>query len=190
VFGLETQLAEEIECDDGNGNEAIPLGGRVAGGSGVPDGNEVFLEGTDGVLDRVVAAVGVGGSELEVIAMGAQEGLELVGGFIVKALVPGWKTFCREFGVDCLVGAEERGARAIEEGLSEDEIAVMVVGDHDVAIAGGRGDKVGAGLVRGEGAGGDGNGPEEHNVGALAFIIFAESRVSIRCYDVSWWILS
>jgi hypothetical protein len=61
-------IMEEIECDDGIGNEAIPLGGRVAGGSGVPDRNEVFLEGTDGALGGV-AAVGVGGSELEVNAM-------------------------------------------------------------------------------------------------------------------------
>jgi hypothetical protein len=70
----------------------------------------VFLEGTDGALGGV-ATVGVGGGELEVNAVGAEEGLlELVGGFVVEALVSGWKTFGGEFGVDGLVASEERGA--------------------------------------------------------------------------------
>jgi hypothetical protein len=97
--------------------------------------NDVILEGVDGTFSGV-GAVNAGGYELEVDVLVAEELLEGRGALVVKALELGAKASVYKAVVDGLVRFEDGGARLAWHRFDVDRVAVVVVQDEQLRVAG------------------------------------------------------
>eukprot|EP00980_Cylindrotheca_fusiformis_P000017 scaffold5_cov98-Cylindrotheca_fusiformis.AAC.4 len=97
--------------------------------------HEVVFEGPDGSFGGI-ATMDSRWGQLEVDVFLADVFLENGAGFIVKALELGSESAGYQEGVKLLVGSQVFGGCLVEERFGEDRVAVKIVEDHDVAVAG------------------------------------------------------
>ena len=153
---VDARAAKKVEGLEGLGEKAVP---KVEGKGGIgaaEAGDEVVFERSDCTFGGI-PAMHVGRSELEVDVVGDHETLEGGGGFVVQALEEGAEAARGQGFVGALESGEDFVAGLASHGLDMDVVAVVVVEDQHVGVAGaGRLDeatsKVGEELACGGGA--------------------------------------
>ena len=157
---VDARPAKKVEGLEGLGEKAVP---KVEGKGGIGTAqacDEVVLERSDRTFGGVTA-MNVGRSELEVDVVVDHEALEGGGCFVVQALEEGAKAArCQGF-VGALESGEDFVAGLASHRLDMNVVAVVVVEDQHVGVAGaGRLDEA-AGEIGKELAGGGGAVGEE-----------------------------
>ena len=132
--GVDIGFAEEIEGENGVGDEAAPEVERESGVNTGEAGDKVGFEGVDCFFSRVCAVV-VGGGELMLDIFTFEEGAERCGAFVVGDLEGGFETAFLELIEDGTVATQQFAGGAGLQGLGEDGIRVLDEGNHDVFVA-------------------------------------------------------
>lgn len=134
-FWVDAGAAEEIEGQDALRKESVPQVEREICVGGAQRGDQMIFERADGALGGV-ASMNSGWDELEVDGFVFHELFHLVGALVVEALDFGLKACLDEAGMDEFVGSEDGGSCPVWHGFCVDGIAVVVVEDEDVIVAG------------------------------------------------------
>jgi hypothetical protein len=145
-LGVDARATEKVEGKNSLWEEAIPEVEGEIRVSAAEAGNEVVFKGTNGALGSV-CAMHAGRDELKVDGFVAQKLFESGGAFVVEALELGAEAGVDEAIVDGFVGSEDGGGCFAGHGFSMDGIAVVVVQQEKLCVAGAGGDDEAAGLV-------------------------------------------
>jgi hypothetical protein len=143
---VEAGATHEVESEDGLWEQAVPQVEREVGVGAAQASNEVVLEGANGAFGRI-GAVKTRRDELEVDVLVEEELLESSGALVVEALELGAEASANEPIVDGLVRGEDGGAGLAGHGLGVDGVAVVVIQDEELGVAGAGGEDEAARLV-------------------------------------------
>jgi hypothetical protein len=114
--------------------------------SGAKAGNEVIFPGANRAFGSI-AAVNAGGSELEVNVLSGHVGLKSVGSFVVESL-EFWAEATRlEESDGAFIGVEDGRASSVGHGFDVNVVAIVVIEDKHVGIAGAGGSEEAASLI-------------------------------------------
>jgi hypothetical protein len=128
------------------GHKAIPQVEREVFVDTAKASNEVILEGADGAFGGI-AAVDAGRGELEVNFLFAEELLQCFRAFKVETLKAGTQAGGVEFGMEGLKSGKDGGAHEVFDGFGKNDVAVEVVHEEQVIVAGAGRSNESAGLV-------------------------------------------
>ena len=138
-LGVEPRATQEIECGHGLRNEAIPEMQRKMLIDAAEAGDEMILESPNRAFGRV-AAVDARRDKLESDRFVGEELFERRGTFIVETLESRAKTSTAEERMNSLVAGKDGSGTAILDGLGQNAVAIEIVHDDEVVVAGaGRG---------------------------------------------------
>jgi hypothetical protein len=98
-------------------------------------GNEVILECANGTFSGI-AAMDTRWHELELDLLIMEELFECSRAFVVKSLKEWTKASCTQSGVKNLVTGEDGSGTAILDGFRQDAVAIKVIDNDEVVVAG------------------------------------------------------
>ena len=133
-FGVDPGGPEQVECDDGLWEKLIPETSRESLISSVQNGSEVIFKSADSTLRWIVTVV-MESHQLvfEVLLFNFVE--EVLGGFIVQALVDGGNAGLSELLVAGFLPKDEIVRFPAFNWASKDSIGVIVVEEEDVVVS-------------------------------------------------------
>ena len=134
-FGIDARAMHHIERGFGLGKKFVPkVQGKVLI-KAAETGNEVIFECANCTFSGV-APMDTGRDKLEVDGFFAEKGLQGFGALVVEALELGTMTGGDEAGVNRCERQVDAVGSAVFHWLDEDAIAVKVVNDEDIIVAG------------------------------------------------------
>jgi hypothetical protein len=132
---VDAGATQEVESEDGLWEQAVPQVEREVRIGAAQASDEVVLESADGAFGRI-GAVNTRWDELEVNVFIVEELPESSGALVVEALELGAEAGTNKPIVDGLVRDEDGGTRLVGHGLSMDGVAVEVIQDEQLVVAG------------------------------------------------------
>jgi hypothetical protein len=143
---VDAGATHEVESEDGLWEQSVPQMEREVRVGAAQASDEVVLESADGAFGRI-GTVKTRRDELEVDVLIVEELPESSGALVVEALELGAEAGTNELIVDGLVRGEDGGTGLAGHGLSVDGVAVVVIQDEELGVAGAGGENEAARLV-------------------------------------------
>jgi hypothetical protein len=146
-LGIDAGATKKIEGNEGLGEEAVPKMQGEIRVRGAEASNKVILEGAYGSFGGITT-VQMGGCQLKVDVFRGHEGLEGGRGFVVEALKLWTQAALGKESVSTFVGGQNLRAGLVLHEFDMDGVAIVIVKNEHVVVAGTGGSEETARLVR------------------------------------------
>jgi hypothetical protein len=148
-LGIDAGATKKIEGNEGLGEEAVPKMQGEIRVRGTEASNKVILEGAYGSFGGITTVqMGGGGCQLKVDVFRGHEGLEGGRGFVVEALKLWTQAALGKQSVSTFVGGQNLGSGLVPHEFDMDGVAIVIVKNKHVVVAGTGGSEETARLVR------------------------------------------